>query len=57
VFYIMPFIILFPNKGAEKKEISTFFLFGLPMIFYSIITALRICLFSRFKNKRMDKLA
>jgi hypothetical protein len=57
IFYMVPSILLFANNSAEKKEISIIILTVIPLVFYSIVISLGICLFSKLKNNSNNKLS
>jgi hypothetical protein len=44
IFYIEPRVILFPNPPGVKTEVSDVELFGIPMIFWSVIFSASVCL-------------
>lgn len=51
-FYIMPIVIFAPNTTGEEQEVSSFFLFGLPMIIWSIVIGLGVCAIQRLFSRR-----
>lgn len=44
LLYLMPIILIAGSNSGEKHEVSSFFLFGVPMVVWSLIVSTFICL-------------
>lgn len=55
LFYALPYILLFPLKQGEKKEISIFVMAILPSVIYAMVFALTVCVIKGFRNSADKK--
>lgn len=55
LFYALPYILLFPLKQGEKKEISIFVMAILPSVIYAMVFALTVCVIKGVRNSADKK--